>query len=640
MTEQRPIILLVEDNPSDALLVRHSLRREYEVDIATDGKDAMSFLEESQYLLAIIDYKLPGMSGLELLAWMRGKGIQTPAVVVSGQGDERVATDALKQGAYDYVIKSRDSIMALPIVARQALRWFDLEQRNRALSQIVQNASDAVFTLDEGGGIVASNPAVKDMFGIAPEEAVGRPLQSLLATGPPEEDAVALLLEHARSGKPWKGALSGRRANGQCFPVKLSAFALAEQANGSRTFLAIVSGPRKDQELTEKLERLSCTDELTGLHNHRHFRERLREEFLRARRYHHALAVMMLDLDNFKSVNDTYGHPAGDETLTGIARILAKNTRSVDIVTRYGGDEFAILLPNTDAGGARVCADDILQAIGDQPIVAQGRPLRITASVGIAALDLSDKDEDALLRRADKALYGAKHKGRNNVCSWEEAVALGDAGDADEEIPVVREIKDSLRQACHNVRSRCLRGMRPIIDEWLDRKPFLREHVEMVEDCSTRLAEALGMSRAEVDSIRCAALFHDLGHVATPDSIFSKEGPLTPEERERVNKHVLFSEDVAAGMGCLWGEAVMIRHHHERYGGMGFPDGTEGDRIPLGARILSLVDAYAAMTSARPFRPALPRKDALAELRRCAGEQFDPALVNAFLRIADSLPAA
>jgi len=628
MNTPRPRILVVEDSPSDALLARHALRDQYEVDLAHDGREAMERLKAQRYTVVITDFRLPDMTGLEILAWIQRERLCVPVIVASSQGCERTAADALKQGAYDYVIKSEDSINSLPIVARQALRRFELEQRNRLLTQIVENATDAILTVDTDGIVVTANQAVRALFGWAPEEAVGRPVATLLAAGP-GGPGIEPALASCRAGEPWRGELSGRRRDGSSFPIHLSASPL-RGGGGDCPVIAIVSDISERRKLMEELERLSITDDLTRLYNHRYFREKFRYEYLRATRYRQPLSCIMADIDFFKTVNDTYGHPAGDEVLKAVAGAIRRAVRDVDIVTRYGGEEFAVLLPNTSPAGARSCAEHVWSAIGAASIRLPQGVIHITASVGVATLDRSCRAEEDLLRHADQALYAAKRRGRNNVCSWNELQEEPTPGAALGAAASVNTLRRAVKDLALRMKTRQLEAARPMVFSILEASPSLQRHVAQVIAYSDLLGRAAGLGAEDIETVRFAALFHDIGKLAVPDRILLKSGPLTPEERRHMNEHILVGEELATEIGVPEREVSIIRHHHERFDGEGIPDGVRGDRIPLGSRIIAIADAYESMTAGRPYRAALAPAQALEEIQRCSGAQFDPALVQAF----------
>ena len=360
------------------------------------------------------------------------------------------------------------------------------------------------------------------------------------------------------------------------------------------------------------LEARAATDPLTGLANHRFFQERLREEWERARRHHHELALVMIDLDHFKRINDVYGHPAGDGVLVEAARRLRQATRSHDLVARIGGEEFAWVLPHASKADALEAAERARALIGGAAFPGVGT---LTASFGVCqAAEASGPSE--LHQMADDALYAAKRRGRDRVCSHPVDPP------ADEPDPLLTG--DGRRQTANGVL-----GLARAVDA---KDPATRRHSGRVADLAVQLATALGWDAIRCIRLRDAGLMHDVGKIAVPDGILLKPAPLTAEEYEIVKTHAAVGAGIVADV--LSPEQVAwVRHHHERWDGGGYPDGLGGDAIPEGARILALADSVDVMVTPRAYAPGMTIDEALAECRRCAGAQFDARVVEALARL-------
>jgi diguanylate cyclase (GGDEF)-like protein len=351
--------------------------------------------------------------------------------------------------------------------------------------------------------------------------------------------------------------------------------------------------------------RLALTDPLTGLGNHRHFHERLREEMQDARRDRRRLALCLVDIDDFKLVNDRFGHPAGDRVLAEVAARLRQGGESF----RLGGDEFALLLVGASEDSAVRTAQSVVERIAAAALDTVGS---ITVSAGIASADLAHGDHGDLVRRTDDALYTAKKEGKNAV-----RVAPPELGPA-----ALRRLAGTIDAG---VRRRAAATLATAVDE---RESSLPGESLRAGELAARIAVRLGVAGDQVELLWLAGSLHDLGKLAVPEAILRKRDPLTPEERATLEGHAEVGSSmlVEAGAEPI---AAWVRHHHERWDGRGYPDGIPGEEIPLGGRILSVADAYQAMTAARPYRPAVSPRAALAELRRCAGTQFDPEIVAA-----------
>lgn len=626
----KPRVLVVEDCPTDALIVKHALRKDYDVEHVASAAEARRRLLDSVYGGVITDHCLKGETGLDLLQWITEQGIDVPVLLMSGQGDEQLAAETLKRGAYDYIVKTEESLSTLAVPLQHALHRHELERRALMLQQIVENASDGIITMDTTGMVLTANRAVEPLLGFSPDEIVGRSVEELFP-GKNAAREIGRMLAAGASGTGWQGELTARNKAGEELQINMSVSILRDHLGRPASLIGIARDMTERRRLLDKLKRLSVTDNLTGLFNHRFFHDRLHYEFMRARRYGAALGCIMVDVDFFKSVNDTHGHLVGDEVLRALAKLVKQATRSVDVVSRYGGEEFAVLLPNTDLEGAVRCAENIWQTVGGAGISTQEGTLSITVSVGVTALSADIGSEDELHRRADDALLAAKRNGRNHVCVWNEEVTKGVIEVPDFRNQDIDKICGNIRQLVLPARERYMDTVRPVLDGLCRRYPNLRKHSTNVTVHAMDLAHLVGLRPEEEKALQYAALFHDIGHVTTPSELLNKPGALTPEEREVIQRHVGASETIMGELSLSDLEIEYVRCHHERYDGKGYPRGLKGDAIPIGGRIIAVADAFDAMISPRAWRGAMPEAAALEELRRNAGTQFDPELVRLFV---------
>ncbi len=364
----------------------------------------------------------------------------------------------------------------------------------------------------------------------------------------------------------------------------------------------------------EEAERMANTDALTGLFNRRYFQQRLKEEIARCSRFGDIFSLVFLDVDLFKQYNDTYGHLAGDEILKLLGQVIVRSIRTIDIGFRYGGDEFAILLPGTPLNGATRVAERIRQGVQ----TATGNiGVAQTCSLGIASWPTDGLTGEEITRAADAALYDAKQSGRNRVCLACEVLSSEELRKAKTD-----ELQDDsaiLKRICNLAAS---------VDA---RDDHSRDHSRKVSQHATSIATALGYSKDRIERIRTAALLHDIGKVSIPDHLLTKSEPLVAEDWELIHAHPNLGVAILQHVDSLKDCLAAVQYHHERYDGTGYPAGLKGDNIPLDARILAVADSYDAMTSPRPYRSALSAEEAIEEIRRGAGTQFDSKVVNAFL---------
>jgi diguanylate cyclase (GGDEF)-like protein len=356
------------------------------------------------------------------------------------------------------------------------------------------------------------------------------------------------------------------------------------------------------------------SDALTGLLNRRGFDERFAVELARARRQGERLSLLIGDLDRFKDLNDAWGHQEGDRVLSVVGGALAHNRRESDAAARIGGEEFAVLLPDTDEQGAYLAAERIRAEV--QRACAD-LPGSLTISVGVATFPQHGREGDSLMRAADQAVYMAKQLGRDRTVLFdpETASAITDV--------VRRRRPDHERQLATALR----------LAEALDiRDAGTAAHSQTVARYAEATARALGMSSERCERIRYAGVVHDVGKIGVPDAILCKPGALTPEEEAEMRKHPEIGARILAGSE-LSDISAWVVAHHERPDGNGYPLGLNRDEIPLEASILAVADAYEAMTNDRPFRAALPPVSAQNELIRGVGRQFDASVVHAFLSV-------
>jgi len=438
-----------------------------------------------------------------------------------------------------------------------------------------------------------------------------------------------------------------------------------------RTLADLIAGALHNALSFQKAQEQAITDGLTGVKTHRFFMEALSSEWKRSTRAGRSFALVLMDLDRFKFVNDFYGHLEGDLVLQRVGQILETNCRRSDVVARYGGDEFVILMPETTMEHARQLASKLRGWVSADPLL---REKNISASFGIACYPLHGSSPQELIQVADASMYLSKHQGGNAVSTadhfdpneakkWKRDVLEAYLGvtlkrlfstgpEAFEEIyQRLRQFTESLNATEENGKSRASQDEGPhalpqaVLDTVtslayaIDAKDhYTQGHSQKVAAYAALIAEAMGMSDAEVEEIRLGAVLHDIGKVGIPENILNKNGPLNPEEWETMKSHVSFGAKILDPLTPLGRIRKMVLHHHEFFDGSGYPTALSGEGIPLGARIIAIADAYDTITSDRTYKKARSAPDALAELERCANAQFDGGIVEVFVRTMRTLP--
>ena len=349
------------------------------------------------------------------------------------------------------------------------------------------------------------------------------------------------------------------------------------------------------------------TDDLTGALNRRYFAERVAAELARA---DDRCGLLLLDVDHFKHVNDVYGHVAGDAVLVALARLVESSLEPGDCLARWGGEEFGVLLREIGSEEQLAQRAGTLQrAVAEAPISAGDVTLKLTISIGAVRASSEIATLDALMEAVDRCLYAAKRSGRNRV----------------------RLLSDIELDPAPASEPEALSIARALIFAASSRESTLEAHAERVASLAGLTAVELALSAAGVFRCQLAGWLHDVGKIAIPDSVLSYPGPLDDEQWGVMRTHPVVGEEIVRRIPVLSEVATAVRHHHELYGGGGYPDGLMGAEIPIEARIVAVADAFATMTVDRVYASARSPEAGAAELRRSAGTHFDPVIVEALL---------
>jgi diguanylate cyclase (GGDEF)-like protein len=359
-------------------------------------------------------------------------------------------------------------------------------------------------------------------------------------------------------------------------------------------------------------------DTQTGLLNRRGFEELFETELERARRTDGELAVIVADLDNFKELNDRFGHPAGDAALRRVAQIFGTAKRRIDTVARIGGEEFAVIVPSSDHHAAYILAERMRREIRE---TFASDPSALTVSLGVAAFGLHGASTEALIRNADEALYAAKRLGRDRSVVYSQDIS-----------GTLMVVEGEPEEADPELHRNTVLALAEVVDS---RDHGSTDHSQRVGRYAAATAEAMGLPREVIDRVRFGGIVHDIGNIGVAEGILRKPGWLTADEWAEIQRHPEIAARILRG-AKFEDVSGWVHAHHERPDGTGYPRGLEAGEIPLEARILAVADAYEAMRSHRSYRVALDADSARAELQRCAGTQFDERVVAAFIELLDA----
>jgi diguanylate cyclase (GGDEF)-like protein/putative nucleotidyltransferase with HDIG domain len=397
------------------------------------------------------------------------------------------------------------------------------------------------------------------------------------------------------------------------------------------------------KEANSRLEALATTDMLTGLPNHRALQSLLEKECERARRYGHPLSLLFFDGDRFKQVNDTYGHAAGDVVLRELGERARNVLRAGDTVGRFGGEEFLVLLPETGEQEAKVVAERLRSAVAACPLATHEVEggIALTVSIGMASFPSDGASGSSVREQADQAMYWAKRLGRNQVRTAAEAARANQnaALKAATAHALERQELTALDGRGHEsqVRAEQLGLIYSLMGALDLREPGVSEHAHEVSDLVCGMARLLQFDEERTLRATTAAFLHDIGKIALPDRLLHQPRQhFSTQEWRLLHQHAELGADIVEASPWLADMAPAIRHHHERWDGTGDPDGLKGETIPLESRLIAIAEAYHAMISEQPYQAARSVTDALDELERRLGTQFDPAVLPLLRAVLES----
>ncbi|HHY81408.1 MAG TPA: diguanylate cyclase [Clostridiales bacterium] len=371
-----------------------------------------------------------------------------------------------------------------------------------------------------------------------------------------------------------------------------------------------------EREHREYITQLAIYDGLTEIYNHRHFYDSLKMFTNKAKQSNTHVSLLIIDIDHFKHYNDMFGHQQGDAVLKKIASILKENTRPEDFVARYGGEEFAVILPNTDEKRALIVAERIRQVI--EKTEFEGEEYQpngnLTVSIGVSSYPDKAQSDTDLVKSADDALYRAKFFNKNRVETY---------------FSILQELKDDISEKDITL----LTSIKTLISVINAKDRYTYGHTERVVMYAQMIGEKLKLSEEDMKNLKYGAYLHDIGKINIPEQILNKKMPLTSKEWDILKQHPANGAEIISPVECLSKVKPVILHHHEHYDGTGYPYGLKGEDIPYLARIMTVVDSFDAMTSNRVYKPRRQFDEAIEELRKFKGIQFDPEITDVFISV-------
>lgn len=476
-------------------------------------------------------------------------------------------------------------VVCLDITQRKQMER-ELTLQRVYFQQLFDNSPNGIVMMDNSERIVSINKGFEKLFQYKDDEASGQNINNLVVPEHLLEDGIAFSNRIITEGLANQRDTVRKKKDGSLVNVNLLGYPII--INNKQVGLYVIYSDITDRKKTEdKLKYLSMSDSLTGLYNRGYFEQEMTN-------LQHdkdsMIGIIMCDLDGLKLINDTMGHDAGDTLLRSAAKILKNYFRETDIVARIGGDEFAVLLP----GSTKPVVEKAIQRVKYSVKKYNEENIKLPLSLSVGFAQGQSKNIEELFKEADNGMY---------------------------------------REKLHHSQSTRSAIVQTLVKAMEARDYITEGHGDRLQDLVENLAMKLVLPERVMSDLRLFAQFHDVGKVGIPDRILFKKGPLTPEETQEMKRHSEIGHRIAHSAPDLVPIADWILKHHEWWNGKGYPLGLKGEEIPLECRILAIVDAYDAMTNDRPYRKAMPWEKAVKELQKCAGEQFDPMLVNIFIQI-------
>ena len=599
--ECRLEILALEDSPMDADLIYEYLcensRHEIQMDIVLKEDEFVAAISSKKYDLILADYMLPGFNGFAALKHVKSICPSTPFICVSGFIGEGKAVELLKQGATDYVSKDKLGLLIYSIeralkvtkeqevLVKSQLSLIESEAKHKAM---IANSSDVISIIDQNGVIKYTSPNITKWFGWKTNELVGTNVQGHIYPDDRLEYKRKFqdLLEKDGLEKTADYRIKCKDATYKC--VKVTAVNLMQNPN-IRGILINCHDITDIKNREKEILYLGYHDYLTDLYNRTYFEEeKKRLDTIRQL----PISIIMGDINGLKLINDGFGHSKGDEVLIEMAKILKSCCREEDIVARIGGDEFGILLPQTDSQLAQLVCSRISDACKGYSL--NGTQIYPSISLGHATKNIETETIKDILMVAEESM--SRHK--------------------------LLESKSA--------HSSIMASIKVIMFE---KSQETEEHAERLVQLSKSIGIAMSLTDDQLNELELLSTLHDIGKMSVDADVLSKPGKLNNEEWNQMRKHPEVGFRIAQATSELIPIAKYILCHHERWDGKGYPQGLIGENIPLLSRILAIVDSFDAMSNNRSYRSAMTKGEVIEEIRRNSGTQFDPNISQLFLNI-------
>jgi len=595
-------VLLIEDNSGDVRLVKEML-----VDAGTNRfilshvgliSEGLSLLREEGYDVVLLDLSLPDGYGLDIIRQVCTVAPHLSVIVLTGLDDETSAIRAVQEGAQDYLVKGQMDSNLLARSIRYAIERKRAEEKLRESEEIFRQLAEnihEVFYIYETDTyrFCYISPAYMEIWGRTLQSLYQDPNSFLNTIHAEDKDRITRSFKKKSRGEV-EEVYRIVRPDGSLRWIKDRSFPIYDGSGNMHRIVGIAADITDLKLGEEKLKYLGLHDSLTGLYNRIYFEEEINR--IEKARYD-TVGILSCDVDGLKLVNDTLGHDKGDDLLVVAAKVIKESCREGDLVARIGGDEFSIILPNTTESAVENACQRIQEAITNYN--ANNPELPLSISVGFAVKNGFHRSLKELFKEADNSMYRKKLYHSQGVRNT-----------------IINTLINTLKA----------------------RDLTTERHVSRLEKLLTNMANLLRLPESIISDLSLLAKFHDIGKVGVSDFILLKKGPLTSEEWIEMKRHCEIGYRIALSSPELFTIADRILKHHEWWNGQGYPLGIKGEEIPIECRLLVITEAYEAMTSIRPYRRAFSHREAVAELLKHSGTQFDPKLLEKFVQLLEAQP--
>jgi diguanylate cyclase (GGDEF)-like protein/PAS domain S-box-containing protein len=579
-------VLIVEDSKVTAKTIQNSLiKLGYEVsDICSNGEEAIRAALIYNPDIILMDIELEGdMNGIETATKMTNI-LNIPIIYLTALSDKAMLEETKLSEGYSFLIKPFEETELFFNIEMTLYRHEmknKLEEEKKWLNAILESINDGVIAIDKDENIKFMNESAKKLIGYTNEKAEGKLKDVLKLLDPKTREEVQVLDLTEKSEK----ILIGTHEK-ECITL-CQVTSIPKKNKGKMGYVVSISDISQEKKLKKDIHYLTFHDQLTSIHNRTYFEEEISK--YNDRKYL-PVSIIMLDLNGLKLTNDVFGHQVGDEFIKKSAQVLKKSCRDSDLLARIGGDEFIIVLPNTNEKATEIIRTRIKKFCSEENSVFG----KLNVAMGSATKENSEQDIFYAINEADKRMYANKF---NESKKYRDEMLLF--------------IKNKLNENC------CSNN----------------ENALDIENVLLEMGKQINLSNKELEEISLYAEMGDIGMISVSEDIKKKASKLDEKEWNIVKKHTEAGYKIATAIQKFTSVADYILCHHERWDGKGYPQELKGEEIPVISRMISIVEAYESMTNKRNYRNAMTKEEAILEISKCSGTQFDPSLVEVFKKL-------